>query len=115
MQDTDRVYAEELSSICGLDVTEHAARMFAAKADISDLTAADVVLSDSKVFDVNGRNVRVSVHETTSAAQALTRTGEFKEAMSAICESEGLDDVRMYMFWSTCTVIFLVCTLSLAR
>ena len=67
--------------------------MFAAKGDISDLTGADVVLSDSKVFDIHDQCLRVSVHETTSAAQALTRSEEYKEAMTTICESEGLDDV----------------------
>merc|ERR1712037_839498 len=70
--DIDRVYAEELAAICGLDIAEHAAGMFAAKADIGDLSATDVVLSDSKVFTVNGQQLRVSVHETTSAAQAST-------------------------------------------
>ena len=45
-------YATELEAICGLDISTHAAGMFKAKADIADLSAADVVLSDSKVFDV---------------------------------------------------------------
>lgn len=95
--DTDRVYAEELADISGLDVAAHATGMFSAKADIADLSAADVVLSDSKVFNVNGRNLRVSVHETTSAAQALTRTDEFKAAMTDIRENEGLDDVLFFV------------------
>ena len=111
------MYAEELSSICGLDISQHAASMFAAKADISDLTAADVVLSDSKVYDVNGRRLRVSVHETTSAAQAITRTEEYREAMTTICESEGLDHVSMCMVAvdMRCVSFCVLTSLSLAQ
>jgi manganese-dependent inorganic pyrophosphatase len=50
--DVDREYASELQTLSGLDSSAHAAAMFKAKADIEDLTAADVVLSDSKVFEV---------------------------------------------------------------
>merc|ERR1712151_968168 len=36
--DIDRVYADELAAISGLNVSEHAAGMFTAKADIGDLS-----------------------------------------------------------------------------
>jgi len=95
--DIDRVYAKELSALSGLDIASHAAAMFKAKADISDLSAAEVVLSDSKVFDVNGRKLRVSVHETTSAAEALTRAADFKVAMEGIKADEGVDEVLFFV------------------
>ena len=52
------MYAEEFQTISGLNISTHAAAMFKAKADIADLSAADVVLSDSKVFDVQVRRLR---------------------------------------------------------
>lgn len=91
------MYAEELVTLSGLDISSHAAAMFKAKADIADLTAEDVVLSDSKVFNVNGKQLRVSVHETTSAPEALTRTGDFQQAMAQIKTNEGLDDVLFFV------------------
>merc|ERR1712172_178463 len=93
----DREYAKELEGLSGLDIIDHAAAMFKAKADIADLSAADVVLSDSKVFDVNGKKLRVSVHETTSAPDALTRAEDFKAAMLKINESENLDEVLFFV------------------
>jgi len=95
--DIDRVYAEELVPLSGLEISSHAAAMFKAKADISDLSASEVVMSDSKVFDVNGRKLRVSVHETTSAAEALTRAKDFKEAMVQIKADEGVDEVLFFV------------------
>ena len=95
--DIDRTYAEELTALSGLDMHAHAAAMFTAKADISDLTAQQVVLSDSKVFQVNGQQLRVSVHETTSAAAALERSDDFKAACGVIKAEEGLDDVLFFV------------------
>jgi len=95
--DTDREYAEELVALSGLDMSSHATAMFTAKADISDLTAAEVVLSDSKVFNVQGRKLRVSVHETTSAQEALKKTADFQAAMVEIKADEGLDDVLFFV------------------
>ena len=71
--------------------------MFKAKADISDLSAQEVVLSDSKVFDVNGQKLRVSVHETTSAPAALERTSDFKVACAEIKAEEGVDEVLFFV------------------
>ena len=68
------------------------------------------MLSDSKVFTVNGQQLRVSVHETTSAAQALTRTDDFKEAMASVRASEGLDDVRGYRIRVIATLCALECS-----
>ena len=95
--DIDRVYAEELTALSGLDLSSHAAAMFKAKADISDLSAQEVVLSDSKVFDVNGQKLRVSVHETTSAPAALERTSDFKVACAEIKAEEGVDEVLFFV------------------
>lgn len=95
--DIDRTYAEELTALSGLDMHAHAAAMFTAKADISDLTAQQVVLSDSKVFQVNGQQLRVSVHETTSAPAALERLDDFKAACGVIKAEEGLDDVLFFV------------------
>jgi len=95
--DIDRVYAEELTALSGLNLPTHAAAMFKAKADISDLSAQQVVLSDSKVFEVNGQQLRVSVHETTSAAAALERTADFQVACSEIKASEGVDEVLFFV------------------
>ena len=73
------------------------ALLHCASADISDLSAQEVVLSDSKVFDVNGQKLRVSVHETTSAPAALERTSDFKVACAEIKAEEGVDEVLFFV------------------
>ena len=47
--------AESLAPLAGLDLSAHAAAMFAAKADISHLTPRELVLMDSKVKGREGR------------------------------------------------------------
>ena len=46
---------------------------------------------------VQGKKLRVSVHETTSAAEALTRTADFQSAMETIKIDEELDDVLFFV------------------
>lgn len=93
----DRVYARELADISGLDMHAHAEAMFRAKADIADLTAAEVVVSDSKLYTVGGRRLRVSVHETTDAAGALARLQELQLAMREAVA--GTPDLDQFLFF----------------
>ena len=50
---------------------------------------------------VQGKKLRVSVHETTSAAEALTRTADFQSAMETIKIDEELDDVLFFVTAAT--------------
>ncbi|KAK3266185.1 hypothetical protein CYMTET_25175 [Cymbomonas tetramitiformis] len=94
---TDKVYAEELAKLSGLNISEHAAAMFAAKADIGHLSPEQVVMMDSKIFDIGGRQLRVSVVETTAPAIALTQKSALQEGMKEIAKEQKLDDVLLFV------------------
>jgi manganese-dependent inorganic pyrophosphatase len=97
----DKVLAVELAGICNIDVPSHAAGMFAAKADISHLNPTEVVMMDSKVYDLGGYgkiNMRVSVVETTDPAMALEQIDALREAFETVAaEEEGVDDVAFFV------------------
>jgi len=63
----DPVYAQELS----IDVHEHTTKMLEAKAQIDHLSPAELIMMDTKVFNLGGKKVRVSVLETTAPAMPL--------------------------------------------
>lgn len=44
-----------------------------------------------------GQKLRVSVHETTSAPEALLRAEDFKSAMTEIKAEEGLDEMLFFV------------------
>ena len=93
----DKVFAHELAIIAGIDAHAHAQAMFAHKADISDLSAKEVVLSDSKEYAVGGKRMRVSVHETTNAAAAMERAADFAAAMSDVRDTQAIDDILFFI------------------
>jgi len=89
--------AKELAPIAGLDISTHAAGMFEAKADISALSPKEVILMDSKKFDIGGKALRVSVVETTSPNAALSQVDTLREAATKMVKDEGIDDVVFFV------------------
>jgi manganese-dependent inorganic pyrophosphatase len=86
--DQDKKAAEELSKIAGLDIEKHCDEMFAAKSDLTGLSAEDIVMMDSKVFDFKGKKVRISVLETTKPENAKT----MKSKINAEVEKAKLEE-----------------------
>jgi len=54
-----------------------------------------IVLFFLNIFQ--GQKLRVSVHETTSAPEALLRAEDFKSAMTEIKAEEGLDEMLFFV------------------
>ena len=69
----DRDLALSLASDLGIDIAPYAAEMFAAKSDLSDVPAEEIIRTDSKRYEIDGRSLRISVLETTSPASLLQR------------------------------------------
>lgn len=95
--DLDKVYAQELSKLAGLNVHDHATKMLEAKAQIDHLSPAELIMMDTKVFSLGGKKVRVSVLETTAPAMPLKKTPELVVAMQNKAKEEGLDDVILFV------------------
>ncbi len=89
--DKDKSAAEILADISGLNRDELAAEMFAAKSDVSDLTAAEILKLDYKDFQFGEENYRIAVVETTSPDQILSR----QEELQAEIEKSAADHGQM--------------------
>lgn len=92
----DQQAAENLAEISGIDMEKLANDMFAAKSDLAGMDPKDILLSDSKVFEMGDKKVRVSVHETTKPENSIGMSEDLKRAMNEIKASEKLD--AMYFF-----------------
>mmetsp|Transcript_19726 Transcript_19726/g.35032 ORF Transcript_19726/g.35032 Transcript_19726/m.35032 type:complete len:348 (-) Transcript_19726:89-1132(-) len=95
--ETDKVHAKELGKLSGLDVHEHAEAMLSAKAQVDHLTTSQLIMMDTKVFDIGSKKLRVSVLETTQAAGPLAKQAELVKSMQELKTKEKLDDVLFFV------------------
>jgi len=94
----DKDVAEKLAAQLGIDIATYANEMFAAKSDISDFTDVGLVRLDSKKFEVGGKNLRVSVIETTNPTMVLDRKDGIIAAMGEIiAEEHDVDEVLFFI------------------
>ena len=87
----DREAAEALTTLSESNIDSLAEAMFAAKSDLSGLSARNLVTGDSKIYPVAGKRIRISVLETTKPENALTMAGDLQEAMRTVHQEEALD------------------------
>jgi manganese-dependent inorganic pyrophosphatase len=95
--DRDREVVAALAADLGVNVTDYAAEMFAAKSDVSAFSEAELLRMDSKEYEVGGTKFRVSVLETTSPATVLARKAALLEAMPAVASEDGVDQVLLFI------------------
>lgn len=86
----DKQSADELARIAGVDIDSFADEMFTAKSDLSGMSAKDLLLVDSKVFDFGENKTRISVLETTKPENALAMTKDLIKQASELKKSESL-------------------------
>ena len=93
----DKAIAWDLAQDLGVDISEYAAEMFAAKSDVSAFSEAELLRMDSKEYEVGGKQFRVSVLETTSPGQVLDRKDALMAAMSGVAKEDGADQVLLFV------------------
>jgi manganese-dependent inorganic pyrophosphatase len=93
----DKVNAEELAKIAGVDMHAFADAMLEAKAAVDHLDASTLVTMDSKNFKLGGKKVKVAVLETTKPALPLARQDELVKAQKDIIASEKIDDMLFFV------------------
>ncbi|WP_341223499.1 manganese-dependent inorganic pyrophosphatase [Loktanella salsilacus] len=93
----DQKLAEDLAADLGIDIASYADEMFAAKSDVSAFSDADLLRMDSKEYEIDGTNFRVSVLETTSPAVVLDRKDALVAAMPAVAAEDGVDQVLLFV------------------
>ena len=93
----DKAIAHDLAKDLGIEISEYAAEMFAAKSDVSAFSEAELLRMDSKEYAVGGKQFRVSVLETTSPAQVLERKDALMAAMPGVAKEDGADEVLLFV------------------
>ncbi len=93
----DKAVAEALAADLGLDITAFAAEIFAAKSDVSAFSDAELLRMDSKEYNVAGKELRVSVLETTAPAVVLDRKASLMAAMPGVAAEDGADQVLLFV------------------
>ena len=93
----DKAIAWSLAESLGVNISDHAAQMFAAKSDVSSFSEAELLRMDSKEYEFSGKQFRVSVLETTSPSAILDRKDALISAMPAVAEEDGADQVLLFV------------------
>lgn len=89
--DRDKAAVDELATIADENVDELAKGMFAAKSDLTGMSAQDILIVDSKIFTFGNKKVRISVLETTNPGNALAMKEELLANMDSLKKREKLD------------------------
>lgn len=95
--DVDRKAAEEIQKIAQLNIDDFANQMFAAKSDLSGLSAKDILLLDSKDFELSGSKYKVSVLETTNPSNALNQIADIKLEVSNLRSTNNLKGIFFFI------------------
>jgi len=93
----DRWVAEKIARDLGISIPEYAAEMFAAKSDVSAYTEEALLRMDSKEYELAGKQLRVSVLETTAPQVLLDRKGALMAAMPGVAAADGADEVLLFI------------------
>ncbi len=93
----DRAVAESLAADLGVSIPDYAAEMFAAKSDVSAFSDAELLRMDSKEYNVAGKELRVSVLETTAPQVLLDRKDSLMASMPGVAQEDGADQVLLFI------------------
>jgi manganese-dependent inorganic pyrophosphatase len=93
----DKAVAERLAADLGVAIPDLADAMFAAKSDVSAFSDAELLRMDSKEYTVGGKELRVSVLETTSPRVILDRKAGLMQTMTSVAAEDGADEVLLFV------------------
>lgn len=93
----DRAVAEKLAADLGVNITDFATEMFAAKSDVSAFSEEALLRMDSKEYELGGKQLRVSVLETTAPQVILDRKAALLAAMPKVAADDGADEVLLFV------------------
>lgn len=93
----DQQVAEDLARDLGINIPDYAAEMFAAKSDVSMFTDDQLIMIDSKRYDLGGKKLRISVMETTTPSQVLERRDSLLASLKVGAEREEVDVILFFV------------------
>ena len=87
----DKEIMNKLNEIAQIeDLESYSLEMFAAKSDLGNIPATQLVKTDYKEFEFGGETYGIGVMETTSPEYGLNRYDEIKQSLIDIRESDNL-------------------------
>ncbi len=93
----DRAVAEKLAADLGIAIPGYAAQLFEAKSDVGAFSDAELLRMDSKEYTVAGKNLRISVLETTAPKVVLDRKDSLMQSMVDVAQEDGADQVLLFV------------------
>jgi len=93
----DKAVAEKLAKDLGISLNDLATKMFEAKSDVSAFSDAELLRMDSKEYNVAGKELRVSVLETTAPKIVLDRKASLMASMEGVAKEDGADQVLLFV------------------
>jgi manganese-dependent inorganic pyrophosphatase len=93
----DHAVAEKLAADLGVNINDLATKMFEAKSDVSAFSDAELLRMDSKEYTVAGKELRVSVLETTAPKVVLDRKDSLMASMVDVAKEDGADQVLLFV------------------
>ncbi len=93
----DRAVAIHLADDLAVSIPDLATKMFEAKSDVSAFSDAALLRMDSKEYEVAGKQLRVSVLETTAPQVLLARKAALMAAMPAVAAEDKADQVLLFV------------------
>ncbi|MEP1520957.1 manganese-dependent inorganic pyrophosphatase [Ascidiaceihabitans sp.] len=92
----DKAIAYDLAKDLDVDISAYAAEMFEAKSDVSAFSDAELLRMDSKEYEVDGKQFRVSVLETTAPQILIDRKDSLMASMPGVATEDGADQVLLF-------------------
>ena len=93
----DRTLAETLAADLGITISDFAAKLFEAKSDVGAFSDAALLRMDSKEYNVAGKELRISVLETTAPKVILDRKASLMASMTDVAREDGADQVLLFV------------------
>jgi len=95
--DHDKQVAVSLAADLGISIPDYAEEMFAAKSDVSAFSDTDLLRMDSKEYTLGGKDLRISVLETTAPKIVLDRKDSLMRSMEEVAKEDGADQVLLFV------------------
>jgi manganese-dependent inorganic pyrophosphatase len=93
----DERLARSLAEALGINISSYAKEMFDAKSDVSSFSEKELVRMDSKITEIQGESIRISVLETTNPQTILERKNLLFEAIDEVCQEDHLHHVMLFI------------------
>lgn len=91
----DETAIKELGKLAGFDPMEFGIRMYSEGSGVSDMSAAQILMTDFKVFNLFDLKAGIGQVETTDLDQVLARKSDLLSEMERALEDKGLDTVLL--------------------